>query len=55
MRDSDRGGGRRLVVWVCATAIFAASVGGIAAFESAIFKPVYFKDFSSWALKEGEK
>ena len=37
MRDSDRGGGRRLVVWVCATAIFAASVGGIAAFESAVF------------------
>jgi hypothetical protein len=23
-------------------------------FESAIFHPVYFDDYSSWSLKEGE-
>jgi hypothetical protein len=23
-------------------------------FESAMFHPVYFNDYSSWALKEGE-
>ena len=23
-------------------------------FESAVFHPVYFNDYSTWALKEGE-